>query len=74
MIPSRVTRYAAEHGMKVAFIKLEEGTVQRKFRTRLPIFGVLFALIDKSVRLVTFGRGPTLYHDYCSMMLRKKDA
>lgn len=72
ILPNRVIEFARENGLVQEYLRLEEGSIQRKMRQRFRTLGVLFALIEYLVRAFSRGHGSSLYHDSCVMILRKK--
>ena len=72
ILPKRIGQFARQHGMVQEYLRLEEGRIQRSVRDRFAVLGALLSLIQFCVRLFTFGRGPCLYLDSCTMILRRK--
>jgi 2-polyprenyl-3-methyl-5-hydroxy-6-metoxy-1,4-benzoquinol methylase len=71
MLPRRVIAFAAANGLAPEYFKMLEGDTQKAMRKRFLTLGALFALTQFMVSLFTIGRGPSLYKDYCVMVLRK---
>jgi SAM-dependent methyltransferase len=71
MLPKRVLHLADEYGLVAELCQLAEGDVQKKFRNRVRLAGALFHLIDQCARVLTVGRGSSLYLDSCLLILRK---
>jgi 2-polyprenyl-3-methyl-5-hydroxy-6-metoxy-1,4-benzoquinol methylase len=72
ILPQRVIRLAGENGFVPELFDLEEGAMQKRMLTRIWPIGALFYLVDICTRVLSLGRGPSLWLDYCTMILRKK--
>jgi SAM-dependent methyltransferase len=73
ILPRRVIRLAGANGFVAGVFIPEEGRVQKRFGTRVWPAGVLCFLNHICVRVLSFGCGPSLYLDYCMMILRKQE-
>jgi 2-polyprenyl-3-methyl-5-hydroxy-6-metoxy-1,4-benzoquinol methylase len=74
ILPQRVLQLATANGFFPEHFELEKGAIQQRICKRIPPVGALFSLIDFLVRAVSLGRGPSLWLDYCTMILRKREA
>ena len=74
ILPQRVVRNAAANGLVTELFDLEEGAVQKRMFKRVWPVGALFYLTNICVRVLSLGRGPLLWRDYCMMILRKQEA
>lgn len=71
ILPANVLRLADNNGFVPELFDLEEGRVQKRLRTRFWPAGALFYLVQFCIRALSLGRGPSLYLDYCMMILKK---
>jgi 2-polyprenyl-3-methyl-5-hydroxy-6-metoxy-1,4-benzoquinol methylase len=74
ILPHRVVQLASANGLVPELFELEEGAVQKRICKRVWPVGVAFFLIDLCVRVLSLGRGPSLWLDYCNLILRKQEA
>jgi SAM-dependent methyltransferase len=74
ILPRRVVRLAGANGFVPELFDLREGLVQKRICRRVWPVGALFYLTDICVRILSLGRGPSLWLDYCIMILRKQEA
>ena len=73
IIPNRVRGFAEAHGLSEVSCNLSEGRFQRRVRDRFRSVDWIFAAVNGLVRVASFGRCPSLYHDACYLILKKKD-
>ena len=66
----QVVRWFQSNGAVVKFEKLLEGRVSRQFRARHKVIGLLFCVLDLSVRCMSFGRLTPL-SDSCILILQR---
>lgn len=74
ILPQRVIHLAGGNGFVAELFDLEQGAVQKRICTRVWPVGALFYLTEICVRVLSLGRGPSLWLDYCTMILRKQEA
>lgn len=74
ILPQRVIRLAGTNGFVPELFVLEQGAVQKRICTRVWPVGAIFYLTDICVRVLSLGRGPSLWFDSCTMILRKQEA
>jgi 2-polyprenyl-3-methyl-5-hydroxy-6-metoxy-1,4-benzoquinol methylase len=71
MRPMKVIRLAKENGLATEFYKLMEGGVSREITERYGLIKWTFSIINMCLRIISIGRCPSLYLDYCSLILKK---
>ncbi len=73
ILPERVIRLAKENGFSLAFYRLAEGNVPKKFRERFKLANLAFPVIDSVGRLVSLGRWQTALLDECAIVIQKNE-
>jgi SAM-dependent methyltransferase len=74
IIPQRVIQLAVSCGFVTEFFDLEEGAVQKRICKHLWPVVALFYLTNVCIQLLSLGRAPSLWLDYCTVIFRKAEA
>ena len=72
ILPAKVVRFAEEQGFSVELVKLVEGGVVKKVRSRFRMLDVTFAAIDWVTKVISFGRMQSPLLDGCAIILKKR--
>lgn len=71
ILPDRISRFAEAHGFSVAFCKVVEGRVPKRFRSRFWLVDVAFRAMNLAAQILSLGRWQSFLHDECAMILRR---
>lgn len=73
ILPHRLIRFAEDNGFSAAFCKLAEGGVPKKLRARSPLIDLVFSVVNRLGRLLSFGKWQSALLDECALVLRKRE-
>lgn len=71
MRPTKVIDLGKENGFEIVFYRIMEGTLSLKTRERYALIGWTFAAVNLFLHFTSLGKCPSLYLDYCALILKK---
>lgn len=71
ILPNRLTQFAEDNGFVTAFLRLAEGGVSKRLRSRSRFVDLGFSIVNRVLRLASFGRWQSALLDECAVILQK---
>lgn len=72
ILPARLVRFAEANGFSLAFIKLAEGGVSKKLRSRSVLANAALSAVGSVLRIVSLGKWQTALLDECAVILQRR--
>jgi len=72
ILPRRLIWFAENHGFSAPFFRMAEGGVARKLRGRFVLADKAFCAVDRTMRILSFGKCQSTLLDECALILKKR--
>ena len=71
ILPDKLIRFAEDNGFAPAFVRLAEGGVAKRLRSRFGLADLAFSAVQRAAQIVSLGNWQSALFDECAVILQK---